>query len=371
MIRQAKPSRRNRKWRRQKLPAIQNQPARNKARKPHSRIRIRHQARITDSRQKKPPVRKLQGRKPHLQGRKQNLHRKKNPPREVASAGTETSGDASQENAEQDTGTEINSGVANLEVNTETDNVAVSAKKEEADGSPAAPSRPVLIEAADIEGGKIFIAGSGEPGANVSIYLGEEFLGRTTVSENGSFLFEGRKELGEGTYAIRADMTDGNQSDVVARAQVKLLHDPVEDGAEETVIASAEEPASSQSGSSSTGEGDTGASSGSTQETASSSAASTDSSSGTSAETETGASSGTETAAVAETAGGNESGQEAVIRTGSAVIIRKGDNLWTIARRNYGAGIRYTTIFEANRDQIQDPDLIFPGQVFKVPEDGQ
>ncbi|MCC6983998.1 MAG: LysM peptidoglycan-binding domain-containing protein, partial [Bauldia sp.] len=49
------------------------------------------------------------------------------------------------------------------------------------------------------------------------------------------------------------------------------------------------------------------------------------------------------------------------------VTIRRGDNLWIIARRVYGAGIRYTTIYEANRDQIRDPDLIYPGQVFILP----
>jgi nucleoid-associated protein YgaU len=49
------------------------------------------------------------------------------------------------------------------------------------------------------------------------------------------------------------------------------------------------------------------------------------------------------------------------------VTIRRGDNLWVIARRVYGAGIRYTTIYLANRDQIRDPDLIYPGQVLVVP----
>ncbi len=50
-------------------------------------------------------------------------------------------------------------------------------------------------------------------------------------------------------------------------------------------------------------------------------------------------------------------------------IIRRGDNLWTIARRVYGEGIRYTTIYQANRSQIRDPDLIYPGQVFNLPGD--
>ncbi|WP_029042467.1 LysM peptidoglycan-binding domain-containing protein [Cucumibacter marinus] len=50
-------------------------------------------------------------------------------------------------------------------------------------------------------------------------------------------------------------------------------------------------------------------------------------------------------------------------------IIRRGDNLWTIARRVYGRGIRYTTIYQANQSQIRDPDLIFPGQVFDLPDE--
>jgi nucleoid-associated protein YgaU len=50
------------------------------------------------------------------------------------------------------------------------------------------------------------------------------------------------------------------------------------------------------------------------------------------------------------------------------VIIRHGDTLWEISRRVYGRGIRYTTIYLANEDQIADPDLIEPGQVFGVPD---
>ncbi len=49
------------------------------------------------------------------------------------------------------------------------------------------------------------------------------------------------------------------------------------------------------------------------------------------------------------------------------VVIERGDTLWNIARRHYGDGFRYTTIFRANFVQIQDPDLIFPGQVFDLP----
>lgn len=50
------------------------------------------------------------------------------------------------------------------------------------------------------------------------------------------------------------------------------------------------------------------------------------------------------------------------------LIIRRGDNLWMIAKRLYGKGIRYSTIYQANTDQIRNPDLIYPGQVFVILE---
>lgn len=52
----------------------------------------------------------------------------------------------------------------------------------------------------------------------------------------------------------------------------------------------------------------------------------------------------------------------------TSVIIRRGDTLWQISRRIYGKGVRYTTIYLANEDQITDPDRIIPGQVFGVPD---
>ncbi len=49
------------------------------------------------------------------------------------------------------------------------------------------------------------------------------------------------------------------------------------------------------------------------------------------------------------------------------VIIRKGDTLWRISRDTYGRGSRYTVIYFANGNRIRDPDLIYPGQVFRLP----
>jgi nucleoid-associated protein YgaU len=49
------------------------------------------------------------------------------------------------------------------------------------------------------------------------------------------------------------------------------------------------------------------------------------------------------------------------------VVIQPGENLWRIARAEYGHGIRYTVIYQANRDQIRDPNLIYSGQTFTLP----
>ncbi len=50
-----------------------------------------------------------------------------------------------------------------------------------------------------------------------------------------------------------------------------------------------------------------------------------------------------------------------------AVTVQTGDTLWAIARDRYGEGVFYVKVFEANRADIRDPDLIYPGQVFDLP----
>lgn len=49
------------------------------------------------------------------------------------------------------------------------------------------------------------------------------------------------------------------------------------------------------------------------------------------------------------------------------IEIIAGNNLWRIAQNVYGRGIAYTVIYDANRAQIDDPDLIYPGQIFTLP----
>lgn len=51
----------------------------------------------------------------------------------------------------------------------------------------------------------------------------------------------------------------------------------------------------------------------------------------------------------------------------SFIVVQPGNSLWRIARRTLGTGFQYTTIYNANKSQIRDPDLIYPGQIFEVP----
>lgn len=60
--------------------------------------------------------------------------------------------------------------------------------------------------------------------------------------------------------------------------------------------------------------------------------------------------------------------REAQERGQGTYIVQPGNSLWIIATGKYGEGGKYHQILTANQDQIRDPDLIYPGQVFDIPE---
>jgi nucleoid-associated protein YgaU len=47
--------------------------------------------------------------------------------------------------------------------------------------------------------------------------------------------------------------------------------------------------------------------------------------------------------------------------------VSRGDSLWRLSRLRYGLGTRYADIYKANRQQIRNPNLIHPGQIFVLP----
>ena len=74
-------------------------------------------------------------------------------------------------------------------------------------------------------------------------------------------------------------------------------------------------------------------------------------------------------AAVSE---GEPAASDAALRAQSVTFrvktVQPGSTLWAIAKDSYGEGIEYFKVFEANKERIKDPDLIYPGQVFEIPD---
>jgi len=191
---------------------------------------------------------------------------------------------------------------------------AIETSEEPAAPDPEPESKPVAVNAIDVEKGKIFIAGTGEVGRQVRIYINDVYKGLTTIGPQGGFLFELDEGLEAGSHNLRLDMLESGSGEVGSRVAVVVNHQPEP----EPQIAAAEpEPVTP------------------------------------------------EPEAVAAT----QEAQPEVIQTGRSVIIRRGDNLWNISRRMLGQGRKYTMIFSANANQIKNPDRIFPGQVFEVPDE--
>ena len=178
------------------------------------------------------------------------------------------------------------------------------------------PENTLRIEAVEIDGAKTFIAGAASAGSTVRLYLGDQLLGEAKAGDEGRFLVESKQPVPVGTQILRADSVDA-KGNVTARASVPF--ERVDDG-KLALAAPAGQPAAEVQN--------------------------------------TTAEPATETAAVTA---------PALTKVDTSVIIRKGDTLWQIARRVYGKGVTFSTIYNANIAQITNPNRIFPGQIFAVP----
>lgn len=238
---------------------------------------------------------------------------------------------------------------------------------------------PPTIDAIEIEGNKTFFAGGGPEGGIVRLYVDDVHVADSTV-KGGRWLVEGGPVLTAPSQRVRADLLAAGSSDVLARAEVDFMVD-LPATTPETAIASADVPA-------------VPAAPAATSQPAASTApvpAAAPPVPGGPAEPipqpapaqPVIAPTAPAAPAVAETPATPQPTAEPAVPTMVAVsvgspdaqrfasgkaIIRRGDNLWTIARRVYGEGIKYTTIYEANTGQIRDPDRIYPGQVFALPQ---
>lgn len=190
-----------------------------------------------------------------------------------------------------------------------------AAEKTDRPRAKPAQDLPISIEAVEIEGQSVFVAGQAKGGNRVIVHANDILLGASPVSPDNRFLVQSKQPLRVGDYIIRADLLD-NDDRVLATARVPFRR---EAGEKISAVAS-------------------------------------DTDGQTVAPVDTGA-------------GENVSSATPLQKVEGSVIIRRGDNLWTISKRTYGRGTRYTTIYLANRDQIRNPDLIWPGQVFNMPKE--
>ena len=240
---------------------------------------------------------------------------------------------------------------------------------------PAAVAPPT-IDAIEIEGDRTFFAGGGPEGATMRLYVDDTFIADATVSD-GRWLVEAGNVLTKPSQRIRVDMLQPGSAQVASRAEVDFVVDlpkvepPVAVAQADQPKTAAPTPAAEASAPSqpAAAPGEPTQSPATSQ---SAPAASTEASPAQPVASPTApatpapptASDETSVPTMVATAVGDP---EAARFASGKAIIRTGDNLWTIARRVYGAGIKYTTIYEANNGQIRDPDRIYPGQVFDLP----
>jgi nucleoid-associated protein YgaU len=181
----------------------------------------------------------------------------------------------------------------------------------------------IKIVTVEAEEGKLFVSGLSSPGATVRLYLNESLIAPGGAGGDGKVSFSIASGVKPGDYRIRLDDVDPVSGQVRSRAEVGF-NVPVQ-------VASMrpQAPASPQGGNPPAQP---------SREVAS---------------------------ALPE--GQMASAGTIVIPNINTAIVSRGDNLWRISQRVYGKGLRYTVIYGANQEQIRNPDLIYPGQVFVLP----
>ena len=197
---------------------------------------------------------------------------------------------------------------------------------------PAAPkpaAGAVVVETVEIEpGGKFHVSGRARAGAAVRLYLNDSFIAPVTADADGRFAVTINEGVASGSYRVRLDEMESNSSAVRARAEVPF-------NVPDTMVSGSvpkPKPAAA------------------------------------SGRPDSAAEQPPQLAAAGETVvPGAGSPSVVVIPKIATTTVARGDSLWRLSQLTYGAGTRYAIIYQANRKQIRDPDLIYPGQVFVLP----
>ncbi len=217
--------------------------------------------------------------------------------------------------------------------------------------SAAAPARSLRIVSVDAQaGGRLDVTGEAQPGAAVRLYLNDTLVAPAQAGPDGRVVFTIGKGVRPGAYRVRLDAADPKTGAVQQRAEAPF-------SMPETAARVAAQPAPTETVRPGTrvaaGTPEAGIAASSTAQPAVSPAA--------------------PSAAAPALSGPTEEARTAPPGTFVPEIntakITRGNSLWQISRRIYGRGNRYTVIYDANQEQIRDPNRIYPGQIFVLPED--
>lgn len=203
--------------------------------------------------------------------------------------------------------------------------------------TPASPALPISIDTiAYGAAGEVMLSGRASLGAQLRVYLDEALVAEPMADGQGAWTAE-IAEVAAGLHLLRVDEIDATGA-VLSRFETPFQRDLPAQAESET-----EAEASAALGATST-EPEVDGTGEPAPEVASDAAP--------------------EAAAEAEPVAAAPAPAPAPV----TITVQPGFTLWAIARENYGDGVMYVQVFEANRDKIKDPDLIYPGQVFTVPQ---
>jgi hypothetical protein len=179
----------------------------------------------------------------------------------------------------------------------------------------------VVAESVEIEpGGKFHASGRARAGAAVRLYLNDTFVASVTAGADGHFAVTINEGVAPGNYRVRLDEVEANSGAVRARADVTFNAPDTMGTAsmpKRPDIAAARQPQLAAAG------------------------------------------------ATVLPDGGSPS--TVVVPKVATTTVSRGDSLWRLSRNTYGVGTRYSFIYKANREQIRNPNLIHPGQIFVLP----
>jgi len=202
------------------------------------------------------------------------------------------------------------------------------------------------------EGGRLYVSGQAAPGATVRLYLNESFIAPGGAGGDGHVSFAIGRGVRPGDYRVRLDDVDPVSGSVRSRAEVAFkVPVPIVVSSPPSVVPTVTNPAPALSAGIGSG----------------SSAPATDPQKGPAKEGSASKPASGSQVASALPDGRNPSSSAVLIPDINTTIISRGDNLWRLSQRIYGQGLRYTVIYGANKNQIRNPNLIYPGQLFVLP----